>query len=60
MGKPENAASPCTWHKPHRLGYREFFEWAERLIAKGFNQERCGVCKYWFFPSEMGTRPEGK
>jgi hypothetical protein len=44
---------PCKKHKPHKLSYLEWTEYAENKIKHGAKQHRCNICGYWFFKSEM-------
>jgi len=50
-----NTKEYCKEHKPRNkiLGYGAHVKWMERKINQGYKQERCPVCKKWFFKCEM-------
>lgn len=49
--KPE--LKPCTTHSPKRLGYLDWVNYAEKMIAQGEKQTQCEKCGFWFFKSEL-------
>lgn len=49
--------SKCGWHKPHKLSYVQFHDWAERRIKRGDKQRQCMACLCWFFDDEWGMEP---
>ncbi len=42
----------CPEHRPHALGYIDFFAWCKEQAKAGLKQEQCPKCRYWFWPSE--------
>lgn len=46
---------PCLWHKPNRLPYVAWHEWAEAKAGRGHQQRRCPDCQRFFFKCEWGS-----
>jgi hypothetical protein len=44
---------PCRQHKPKKLGYVQWCNWAEAMTKQGKKQTQCPKCKLWFFEEEM-------
>ena len=44
----------CKHHKPIKLSYIAFFDWAQKQETKGLHQSLCPICQRFFYPSEMG------
>jgi hypothetical protein len=51
-------ARGCDWHKPHGLGYLDFFQWADEQTSKGHEQKQCEDCQHWYFPEQFGQKPK--
>jgi len=48
----------CQWHKPAKLSYGAWVDFAERQIKAGNRQRYCPVCKHYLFPCEWGEEPK--
>jgi len=46
--------NPCPWHKPVKLSYNGWNDFASSQIKAGNKQKQCPVCKRYFFPCEWG------
>lgn len=44
--------SECN-HKPSKLAYLQWHEWADRKTRQGHIQRQCPKCKLWLFKCEM-------
>lgn len=44
---------PCKKHKLNKLGYVAWFDWADKMIAKGEKEIYCAECGRWFFECEF-------
>jgi len=47
------AEVPCKKHKPKRLTYLAWHDWAEKMERNGKEQTQCNKCARWYFKSEM-------
>jgi hypothetical protein len=53
FAKPVLSAMPCKRHKPKKLGYVAWHEWAEKKYKQGKEQKQCDKCGRWYFKSEF-------
>jgi hypothetical protein len=45
--------SPCPRHKPKKLGYLQWHDWAEKKVKRGAKQKQCPKCGRWYFREEF-------
>jgi len=43
----------CTKHKPVKLPYLKWIDWAEKKFRQGEKQKKCSKCGHWFFKEEF-------
>jgi hypothetical protein len=46
----------CPWHKPVKLSYGAWIDFAEAQIKAGNKQKQCPICKRYLFPCEWGDK----
>jgi hypothetical protein len=45
--------SACSRHKPKRLGYLQWVDYAEDKTKRGAKQKQCPKCGRWYFGEEF-------
>ena len=55
--KPKTDSMICDHHKPKKLGYIAWHEWAQHRTSQKLTQIKCDHCKLFFFPDEL-NEPE--
>ena len=50
---PYGEALPiCKRHRPKKLPYIQWHQWAEKMVKRGSKQMFCGKCQRFYFPVE--------
>lgn len=56
---PEHCERDGT-HRDHNMGYNEWFEYCDRMAAKGIDQRQCPDCGLWIWPDHWGSGKKRK